>query len=175
MKDALKQDKMSKVTAEKWQDSNAKDILTLLILDGTVTEASDLDEVYELSDEFEKFNKAKFKRNAKALLDALDKKEERALFDSTAVAHDRMLHPRPELTSGGYPFWDTSEAKELLTSDIENGVDKTMTSRELWHSREAYKQFPRDIFIKHIHQERKSIAQRELNLLNKKKKKKNIH
>jgi hypothetical protein len=137
-----------------WKESDAKAILTLEILDGTVKEESNPEEVYNSCLEYQQYNFTKFKRNMKALIKSLKNKEDQALFDAAAVAHDCELFPRPALTDGGYPFWDTSAAKTLLAADIDRGADKEMTPFDLWCTREEYQLFPHDVFRHHIHQER---------------------
>lgn len=139
---------------EKWMDSAAKQEITLLILAEMITRNDDLDALYESSLEYMKFEKKNFKRNVKALFKALAEKEERAQYDTAAVLNDRQVNPRPTLTHGGYPFWDTSAAKVLLAQDIKDGLDKDKTKDELWNSREEYKVFPSDIFKQHVFQER---------------------
>jgi hypothetical protein len=141
---------------EPWRFSHAKDILTQQILEGTVTQNSNPNNVYSSNDEYMRYDIKKFKSNLKSLLKSLDNKEERAQFDIEAVAHDMALFPRAAMTVGGYPFWDTSEAKLLLTNDIEQGVDLQLQPRDLWNSREAYKLFPYKIFLRRIHQERRN-------------------
>jgi hypothetical protein len=136
-----------------WQDSDAKKELALLILDGTVTANSDPNQVYNSSIEYQQYDIKNFKRNLKSLIHSLAKKEENALFDAAAVAHDRQLYPRPALTSGGYPFWDTSEARVLLSADIDADLHLAMSPRDLWNSRDEYQVFPSHVFRQHIHQE----------------------
>jgi hypothetical protein len=73
-------------------------------------------------------------RNVMSSMKSLQKKEERALFDVAAIAHERDLHPWPVTTNRAYPFWDTSHAKVLLSSDVNEGNDHPMSSQELWNS-----------------------------------------
>lgn len=141
-----------------WKNSIAKALLESEILNGTVTEQSDATIVQLSNEEYQKYDKKRFKVNLKNLINALKKKESLALFDDEAVANDRALLPRPEATSSRnglqYPFWDTSNARELLALDITNNVHLTMKAIVLWNSRAEYKEFPREVFVKHIHQER---------------------
>jgi hypothetical protein len=144
---------------EPRKTSHGKAILTTAILDGTVTDGSDPNTVYESCIAYQQYDRNKFKMNLKNLILALKKKEDRALFDAQAIDHDRQLFPRAALTNRGYPFWDTSAAKELLASDINEGKHLTMTSRDLWQSREAYLLFPLAVFQQHIGQEKKKQSQ----------------
>lgn len=146
--------KMDDGTLEPWQGSYAKEILTQEILEGKVTESSKPDEVYMSNVEYQRFKKQNFKRNLKSLLKSLSNKEERAHFDAAAIAHDTALFPRPAVSFHGYPFWDTSDAKPLLSQDIDNNLDLTLGHEALWSSREDYQLFPEEVFCRHIHQER---------------------
>jgi hypothetical protein len=150
---------MSKKQPPPWKDSDAKAILTLEILNGTVLEGSNPDEVYDSCIQYQEYDRTKFKRNLKSLIETLKKKEDAALFDAAAFANDSILHPRPALTAAGYPFWDTSEARTLLNEDIDAGLDLEMSPFDLWCTREEYQLFPRGVFRQHIHQERSKRTQ----------------
>lgn len=164
---------MSKeLTAVPWAQSDAKVMLTQAILEGTVTENSNLVELHASCNEYMEYEVARFKANCKNLIVALNSKEGRARFDSNAVAHDRALFPRAALTLRGIPFWDTSRAKVLLVADIDAKFDKGKTPKELWNERDEYKEFPLEVFRKHIDQERskrKQSAFRQYKSQNKKK------
>lgn len=144
---------------EPWQYSHAKEILVQEIFEGKVTEQSNFDLVYDSNVEYQRYKRTNFKRNMKSLMKSLQSKEERAHFDGAAIAHDETLFPRPALTSGGYPFWDTSVAKTLLEKDVDDGLDLQFEPIDLWNSQEAYKMFPFEVFGKHIHQERSKRTQ----------------
>jgi hypothetical protein len=145
---------MSKSTPTiPWQHSRAKEILTLLILEETVKEDSNAAELYNSHDEFQQYKFPNFKRNLKNLIESLKLKEDRALSDAAALAQDTARFLRPALTSRGYPFWDTSDAKVFLIKDIDEGEHLRLDPIQLWNSREAYQQFPKHIFRGHVHQE----------------------
>lgn len=154
-------------TPTPWQDSDAKKQLAMEILDGTVTSNSDPNQVYNSSIEYQQYDVKNFKRNLKSLIQALMKKEENALFDAAAVLHDRQLYPRPALTSRGEPFWDTSEARVLLSADVDEDLDLTMPPRDLWNLRDAYQLFSLPTFRQHIGQERSGRRKKSF-FLNKK-------
>jgi hypothetical protein len=159
----------SKITP--WGESDAKKILELDILVGVVTEDSDPLAVYQSHDAFQDYKLKNFKANLKRLIKTLRNKEERSIFDAEAVKHDTELFPRAELTLRGYPFWDTSEAKVLLASDVEDGIDAEMKPFDLWEMRPEYKAFPLHIFRKHIYQERRRHKQSLFCLIKEEKKK----
>ena len=141
-----------------WKKSIARAMLEAEIMCGTVTEQSDAAILQLNNGEYQKYDKKRFKSNLRNLIGALKKRESLALFDNEAVANDRSLLPRPDATSSRnglqYPFWDTSNARELLALDVGNNLHLTMKPKDLWNSRAEYKEFPREVFIKHIHQER---------------------
>lgn len=68
-----------------------------------------------------------------------------------AYLSDMEKLPRNQVTSRGYPFWDTHEASKLLEEDEESGKAKMMKPMELWKSRKEYQNFPLILFRKHIH------------------------
>jgi hypothetical protein len=143
-----------------WAESRAKEILTSEILEGNITDDSDWQDVYYSFAEYQKYEKQNFRSNMKNLLKALTKKENSALFDLQAVKDDRTCYPREEVTEQGYPFWDTSEASKLLKVDFDKDIIKKQSLDELWNSREAYKMFPKEVFSKHIYQEKKNRLQK---------------
>jgi hypothetical protein len=120
---------------------------------GDVNKDSNLDVVFESQEEYKKYEKSNFKVNVKNLIAALTKKEDHATFDHLAIVNDAILFPRAQLTSRGYPHWDTSEASAYLKPDVKNGMHISMSMEEFYYSRDAYLAFPQDIFVKHVHQE----------------------
>ena len=62
--------------------------------------------------------------------------------------------PQERKTSRVISFWDTPPASKLLKNDEEEGIAKDLKPAQLWASREEYKDFPCDVFRKHIYQER---------------------
>jgi hypothetical protein len=139
-----------------WGKSDAKQFLRNTIIQGLVTKSTPLEEVLRLNSEFSNYPKANFKRNLKALLESIDKDQQRANSDAAAVEHDLALHPRAELTTRNLPFWDGSRAQELLKIDIANGLHLRMTPKEFWRSNEEYKIFPLQNFRNAIYQEVRS-------------------
>lgn len=143
--------KEKKVTP--WAKSQAKKILTAEIMLGDVDKDSNLDEVFDSQEEYKKYKKSNFKVNVKNLIDSLTKKEDLATFDHLTTINDEILFPRAQVTSRGYPFWDTSEASAYLKTDVKNGVHESMSMDEFYYSRDAYLAFPQDVFLKHVNQE----------------------
>ncbi len=52
------------------------------------------------------------------------------------------------------PFWHKQKAKKLLLKDVKDGVDKSMTPKELWLKRKEYQEFPLQSFCKCIYKVR---------------------
>ena len=78
----------------------------------------------------------------------------RAEKDAKAFELFRKYHPRAATDRRGDPFWDGSEAQQLLNLDIDNNKHKEMTPLQLYQSREEYRQWKLEVFRGHIHQEK---------------------
>jgi hypothetical protein len=154
-----------------WKESEAKQHLRDAILAGDVTSDSIWHEVYDSNPLYQQYPRKNFRINLKNLIKALDKLETRAENDDLAFLYERIIHPRPPVTVKGYPFWDTSPASTFLRDDIKHDVHLTMSTDEFWQWREAYQQFPREIFKKHIFQEINSRSGKTFWLKQKDKKK----
>jgi hypothetical protein len=143
-----------------WKLSTAKETLKEEILVGNVTKETGWLDVYNSNPLYQQYETKNFRVNLRNLLISLEKKEESANWETNAVLHDRILHPRPQLTNRGYPFWDTSAASAFLRNDVKDGLHKTMRGDQFWRSRAAYQQFPEDVFGKHILQESGRVWQK---------------
>lgn len=77
----------------------------------------------------------------------------RAAEDTLALKKDRLRHPRPKTNFRGEPEWNESDAKELLSIDMDNDLHKKKTPQELWLLRNQYQEFQLQTFRGHIHQE----------------------
>jgi hypothetical protein len=144
---------------EPWQFSHAKEKLVQRILEGEITADSNANIVYNSDPDFMVYDLRNFKTNLKNLIQSISRRVSNAEFDDAALAHDQSLFPRPNLTLGGYPFWNGSAAETALAEDIDNNLDRTITTQELWNSREVYLVFPFHIFSQHVRQERTSRTQ----------------
>ena len=49
--------------------------------------------------------------------------------------------------------WEGPVQQQLFRKDIDDGQHKRMTGRQLWDTRDEYKQFECQMFSQHIHQE----------------------
>jgi hypothetical protein len=143
-----------------WAKSKAKEFLTILIMDGEINESTYYLSVYNSNLEYQKYPKENFRTNLKNLIAALRKKETCADYDHRALISDQIRFPRPQVTSRGHAFWDTSKAAALLKKDIEQKVHEAMSMRNFHESNEAYLEFHYDVFRKHVHQEINSLLKK---------------
>jgi hypothetical protein len=58
----------------------------------------------------------------------------------------------------GEPRWEGSQAKRLLTCDINNGKHETLMPQALYNTQKEYKDYPLTMFWKHIYQEVKQCC-----------------
>lgn len=79
--------------------------------------------------------------------------EKRRDDDAEAFKIYRQLHPRPATDRKGQPFWDGSQAQEMLNIDMNNNKHKTEKPEKLWASKALYQQWSLEVFRGHIHQE----------------------
>jgi hypothetical protein len=136
-----------------WKKSKAKELLTILIMEGEIDESTLYAEVYYSDLEFQKYPKTNFRTNLKNLISALRKKEEWAAYDNRVLISDTIRFPRAQVTSRGHAFWDTSKAAALMKQDINEKVYETMSMQDFHESNKAYLEFDYDVFRKHVHQE----------------------
>ena len=73
--------------------------------------------------------------------------------DNIAVENHLKDFPRSHLNKRGYPHWDDHAAKELLEVDVANKMHTQKTPQEFRDTRDAYKEFPEDVFAKRINNE----------------------
>jgi hypothetical protein len=96
------------------------------------------------------------------LRNKIKKKKARLTFDMYALERNRKSHPKPAKNHRGKPRWEGSQAKRLLTRDIDNGKHETLMPQALYNTQKEYKDYPLTMFQKHIYQElkrRKFVAQ----------------
>ena len=129
------------------------------ILDGK-TEGKTSRQVYEMHVEYRKYEFKRFSPNYRNLVEALKKEGDRAGTDAAAYYND-LLHYKQLVPARTKPHWNTSSAKELLEDDIDAGNTDDVEPTELHASRAEYQEFELSVFRKHIHQAKKSRANRE--------------
>jgi hypothetical protein len=74
--------------------------------------------------------------------------------DKLSFEKQTKTFPRNPTTNRGTPFWDGSEAKNLLREDLKNNAAiKNMNPMALYATRDEYKRFPKDVFRNHLYKE----------------------
>ena len=106
--------------------------------------------------EFIQLGYANWTERLKRTKEHVRSRNNRAEFDAAAVAHDRLIHPKPALNYRGEPRWEGSRAESLLKQDIDDKKHEMMAPAVLRDSRNEYKDYPLRVFRGHIHQEVKS-------------------
>lgn len=149
-------------TVEKWYTSpgnvsGAYALLFALMMDNTsrarLSEMSNK-EIWESSPRFMEYEFTKFKEYIANMKKLTSKRRTQIQREIDAYESD-MLTIRPAADSGrGYPKWNTHPASDLLREDESNGRARQMKPMMLWESRPEYKDFPLNIFRKHIYQEK---------------------
>lgn len=153
-----------------WKHSDAKGLLFKDLVDGAVPleydrrggltsrqifEARYRDEpAFQLSD-FD--NVDKFGNRLSRLRQQIRVKLARANEDALALAHDRMIFPRPSTDPGGYPRWKGSRAQKLLIEDLKAEKHKEKRPMVLQLDRPEYQAFPIGVFRNKIYKELRKL------------------
>jgi hypothetical protein len=150
----------------KWRKSEAKKILHMLVVDGVIPlEAKDannqptmaIQDVYNLHDEFKKYDFKKFQGRLSAVRIKVKELHSRANDDLDAFENFKQNHAVSLYSHKGYIQWQGSHAQELLQTDLEAGKHTEMAPKALWESRKAYMDdFPLDAFRDKLKQEIKT-------------------
>lgn len=110
------------------------------------------EEIWRSDPLFQQYKLEKFKDYLKSMEKRTSSRKKYLQIENEAYYSDMKKLPRNEVTSRGYPFWDTHEASKLLAEDEESGKAKRLKPMELWKSRKEYQDFPPTVFRKHIYQ-----------------------
>lgn len=135
-----------------WQHSDAKKSLKRALLDPTSTiHKMSVEDIRKSDDRYDQYpNFEKYYRDLKAHVEA--EKEQVKQDDAAAEKHLRN-NRRSLLNERGYPHWDTHPALAFLEVDVANKVHLKMKPYELRKTRDAYMQFPADVFAKRVSRE----------------------
>jgi hypothetical protein len=116
--------------------------------------------VYVMRPEFQRYKYKNFRTNLNNLRKKVRKDREAATEDDTFVAKQLQKVPYSLRTVIGYgdrrvsyPRWPGHPAQHMLRFDMDMEKHLEMTPTELCASRPEYREFPQDVFRKHIHQE----------------------
>ena len=147
------------MTPALWIKSKAKEILKKDLIDGIVNDSMVARDVYMMHEEYKEYDFKKFQNNFRSLKKVIKKHVGRAQVDHACLERDLEVHCRPDLTSAGFPFWDTSKARVSLKRDIDEGLHESMRPLELWQSRNEYQEFSLKKFRDHVTQEKRRRKQ----------------
>lgn len=138
----------------KWGKSPAKELLYEDICTGIIKPEMNGDEVYLMRPEFQLYKLNNFKSNLKNLREAIALDYGRMQRDRKYYRQDR--HRLSVIRANDPPeelVWHRHPAMALLEQDVSAGLHKQKKPSELYQSRDEYKDFPPDVFRKHVHQE----------------------
>ena len=104
--------------------------------------------IYNSSPLYQCFKKAAFKRNCQTLRSKIKHQRDLVEFDRQAVA---SLPARPLMTERGYPFWDGSEAQQILNLELTNGKNAGLQPQDVYLQNVEYQKFPLHVFRNHFY------------------------
>jgi hypothetical protein len=143
----------------KWRKSKAKTLLYEFLVDGTVPMEDDpnmqLEDIYCLDLEFEKYDFRKFKVRLDRLRAKIKENDSRAEEDLVAFRTYKKNHKPSMFSHKGYCQWQGSTAQEHLWDDLDAYLkDLSKKPKDLWASRKEYRdEFPLCAFRDKIKQE----------------------
>ena len=155
---SIENEATKKPKVPKWRNSEAKEMLFEDICSGAVTAEMDAESVFTMRPEFQLYKLSHFKTNLKNLLEAVGKDHKRMVKDKKFFDHDmkRLKELRANEPPENYDnLWHRSPANKLLEADIKDGLHTRKKPSEIYRmeGREAYRDFPPDVFRKHVDQE----------------------
>lgn len=147
---------------EKWNKNNPARIqMQVDILKSRITPDMDFKTAQEFRAIFRPMKEELFKSRLTSMRAAIDKRKEQAANELALLKEDIAKHPRSTTNLRGKPEWHLHKAKELLETDMNANLHNTMKKKQLYESREEYKEFELDTFRGHIYQEEQSRKWRE--------------
>jgi len=145
---------------KKWEKSKAKSLLTVMFADASSRVHSlTFEEIHASHPQFKAYPFNKFKKYAKTIKEASDMLRKVNRDIEQEVWSDIIRNPRPEMTSRGYPFWDTHPARALLDKDVKDGKADSMKPKKLQQTKAAYKAFPLVVFGGHVQQSKRFVRE----------------
>ena len=128
----------------------AKPLLEDDYLNNVVNETMARQEVWSSRREFQAVPINNFGNNWLAMKRRIGALKSRAEDDAEALLHDRAHYPKKSNR------WDDSAAKAMLEDDVKNNKHTEMGPKNLWLSKNEYKDFDLKQFRQHIYQEKRS-------------------
>jgi hypothetical protein len=142
-----------------WRKSQERRMLFKSLMDDKLSlelQRMSPEEIYNSHKGFAKWDLTKFKGYLEYLLQTTNHTRKQVAFEEEAFQKELKLFPRNELTNRGYPFWGYHAANALLKDDVKSGLADELKPSDLRKSREEYQDFPSKVFLKHVHQEKRS-------------------
>ena len=143
-----------------WTKTEARKILLNDLRQGHIPlyeEEMSVKEAWEVYKDEEGFEEIQYDQFEARLVDhrvQIAKQLNRAIYEKTALEHDRKLYPHATHNERGQPVFDLSVAKLLLRSDVLGNKHTSMSFAEFYYSwPEYHKVFARDVFQRCIIQE----------------------
>jgi cell fate (sporulation/competence/biofilm development) regulator YmcA (YheA/YmcA/DUF963 family) len=143
------------VYLQDWRYSKAKQVLKRLIEDGTVSAAMPAIDVYNKYPVlFARYKKENFEKNYEKLLESVAADVNAVKLDEDALKNDRLVQgSEPEVNSLGYPRWYGTPHQQHLKEIVEGGLHKDLDWDELLTLNLKWKDYPLDVFKRHLRQE----------------------
>ena len=134
---------------QPWKHSDAKRHLQALLDDPNNAIHQMLpDEVYNSCYLYQEYKRENFKRNLQKLRASTENRAVQINFDRHAVDN---LPKRPMLTNAGHPFWDGSEAQQILKLALSNGQFQGWKPKEVYKHNDEFQKFPLNVFRNHFY------------------------
>lgn len=150
-----------------WKNSVSKGMLRVGMLQGQITEDTDLKQLYN-HPEHQKWPYASWKKNLKTLLAAVERDRGRMQRDVLSYGND-ISKVQAMRDQAALEAWHRSKAYRLLKEDVDAGLHEEKDPKDLWVTRDEYLAFDLDCFRKHIYQEVDSRSKRTIRFERKKK------
>ena len=136
----------------KWEDSWAKEILRLAILNGDITDKHTLDEIHLWHPEVQATDRSKLSGRIRSLKDQVHTDKECAIQDDIDLTRDRKMFPIPSHNYRGEPRSEGSQAERILKEEIAKG-EHLKEKPSIFASRQVFQDYPDDVIRDHIYQE----------------------
>jgi len=146
-------------TTINWRYSDARKIIFQDLEDGifdpeTMSPREAWEQVYKHHKAFKNVPWEQFEENFQNNCDQFLQKRQRRELEEMLYQHDKALHPRTNpRDSQGRLIFHRHAAKDLLRTDIQNGLYPQKKPEELWHSHPEYEEFELKVFTQRIYQE----------------------
>jgi len=152
---------MTTVTKKKKKDdyghSVAKYYLEQDLLDGTIPldwREMSYKDAFKTRPEFAQFDGARLFQGRLQRARARAKgNRNNSAQELAALKADRLIYPEKTTDHRGNPVWEGSQAQAYLILDVRLGNHKGIKPEAFHQTRQAYQDFPLDVFRNHIYQQ----------------------